>query len=83
MKEVGIDISGQFPKTLDDIPFEIDILIKMGCGVVCPFILNKYEEDRRLEDPSGKPIEEFRKTRDIIREKVVELIEKAKKQDLR
>jgi arsenate reductase (thioredoxin) len=82
MKEVCIDISDQYPKTLDDIPFDMDILIKMGCGVVCPFVPNKYEEDWGLEDPTGKPINEFRKTRDIIRVKVVELIEKAKKQYL-
>jgi arsenate reductase (thioredoxin) len=83
MKEVGIDISSQYPKTLDDIPFDMDILIKMGCDVVCPFVPNKYEEDWGLEDPTGKSIKEFRKTRDTIREKVIELIEKAKKQDLK
>lgn len=80
MKEVGIDISSHKPKTLDDIPFEMDVLIKMGCGVVCPFVPNKYEEDWGLEDPVGKPIEEFRKTRDIIEEKVKELISKKLKQ---
>lgn len=76
MKEVGIDISKNKPKLLDDIPFEIDILVKMGCGVVCPFISNQYEEDWGLEDPVGKPIEEFRKTRNIIKEKMMLLIEK-------
>jgi arsenate reductase (thioredoxin) len=76
MKEAGIDISNHNPKTLDDIPFEIDILVKMGCGIVCPFVPNKYEEDWGLEDPVGKSIEEFRKTRDIIKTKVQLLIEK-------
>lgn len=82
MKEEGVDISGHKPKLLDDIPFEIDILIKMGCGVVCPFVPNKYEEDWGLEDPVGKPIEEFRKTRDVIKAKVEELAEKARKEEL-
>lgn len=78
MKEAGVDISRNYPKTLDDIPFDVDILIKMGCGVVCPFVPNNYEEDWGLEDPVEKPIEEFRKTRDIIREKVRELVEKVR-----
>ncbi len=78
MKEAGVDISSHFPKTLDDIPYEMDILIKMGCGVVCPFVPNNHEEDWGLDDPVGKPVEDFRKTRDIIREKVMELICKAR-----
>lgn len=82
MKEAGVDLSSQYPKLLDDIPFEMDILIKMGCGVVCPFLPNKHEEDWGLEDPVGKSIEEFRKTRDIIKEKVIQLIEKVKKAEL-
>ena len=75
MKEIGIDISDQYPKTLDDIPFELDVLITMGCGVVCPFVMNKHEEDWGLPDPVGKPIEEFREVRDLIKEKVQLLIE--------
>lgn len=76
MKEAGVDISSQYPKLLDDIPYKIDILIKMGCGVVCPFLPNRHEEDWGLEDPVGKPIEEFRKTRDIIKANVLKMIEK-------
>jgi arsenate reductase len=56
----------------------MDILIKMGCGVVCPFVFNNHEEDWNLEDPVGKSIDEFRKTRDIIKEKTEKLIEKVK-----
>lgn len=82
MKEAGVDISSQYPKLLDDIPYEIDILIKMGCGVVCPFLPNRHQEDWGLEDPVGKSIEEFKKVRDIIKVKVMELIERVKKQEL-
>ncbi|MBS4023381.1 MAG: arsenate reductase ArsC [Dethiobacter sp.] len=79
MREAGVDISGHYPKLLNDIPSEIDVLITMGCGVECPYLPNKYKEDWGLDDPVGKPIEEFRRVRDIIKEKVVEL---AKKQRL-
>lgn len=74
MKEVGVDITSQIPKLLDEIPYEIDILITMGCGVECPYLPNDYRADWGLEDPVGKPIEEFRKTRDIIKVKMLELI---------
>lgn len=74
MEEAGVDMSDHFPKLLDDIPMEVDILISMGCGVICPFVLCKYEEDWGIEDPSGKPIEEFRITRDILKSKVQALI---------
>ena len=83
MMEVGIDISSQRPKLLDQIPYEIDILITMGCGVECPFLPNDYRADWGLEDPVGKPIEEFRKTRDIIHGKIIELIEKVEKEGIK
>ena len=79
MKEAGIDISGQRPKTLDEIPYELDVLIKMGCGIECPFVISRHSEDWGLPDPAGHPIEEFRRVRDIIKEKVEALIDKARK----
>lgn len=78
MEESGIDMSDHYPKLLSDIPEEIDILITMGCGVTCPYISCTHQEDWGLEDPSGGPIEGFRQTRDIIKEKVLDLIEKIK-----
>ncbi|MCK5759250.1 MAG: arsenate reductase ArsC [Clostridiales bacterium] len=74
MEEAGVNMSGHYPKLLDDIPLEVDILISMGCGVICPFVLCKYEEDWGIEDPSGKPIEEFRITRDILKNRIQTLI---------
>ncbi|MEW6623084.1 MAG: arsenate reductase ArsC [Bacillota bacterium] len=76
MKEAGVDMSGHYPKLLNDIPKEIDILITMGCNVECPYIPCSYREDWGLTDPSGGPIEDYRKTRDIIKEKVEQLIDR-------
>ena len=76
MEEGGVDMSHQRPKLLTDIPEEVDILITMGCNVVCPFIPNSHSEDWGLDDPSGGPIEEYRKTSDLIREKVEHLIKR-------
>jgi len=81
LKEIGIDIGSHRPKLLEDIPEEPDILITMGCGVVCPFIPSQYNEDWGLEDPVGKPLEEFRKVRDTIEGKVQDLIDKVRKSE--
>lgn len=82
MEEAGVDMSSHYPKLLTDIPEEVDILIKMGCGVVCPFIPTGYEEDWGLDDPSGGPIEGYSDTRDIIKEKVDELVRKVKNNEI-
>lgn len=81
MEEAGVDMSGHFPKLLTDIPEEVDILITMGCNVVCPFVPNSHSEDWGLDDPSGGPIEDYRVTRDLIRKKVEDLIIRVKKEE--
>ena len=78
MKEKGIDISGQYPKTLEEIPAKPDILITMGCSVACPFIPSSYREDWGLEDPAGGSPEKFREVRDLIEQKILELISELK-----
>lgn len=80
MDEVGVDMSDHRPKLLTDIPEEVDILITMGCNVVCPFVPNSHSEDWGLDDPSGGPIDGYRETRDLIKEKVEDLISKVKKE---
>ena len=79
MEEVGVDMGDHYPKLLSDIPEEIDILVTMGCNVVCPYVPSEHSEDWGLKDPSGGPIEGFRNTRDIIKEKVEDLIDRVKK----
>lgn len=68
----GIDMSHQQSKLVSTLP-EVDILITMGCNVQCPFVPCKHREDWGLDDPSGKPDEEFYKVIDIIEAKVKEL----------
>ena len=78
MEEAGVDMSGHHPKLLSDIQEKVDILITMGCNVECPYVPCQHREDWGLSDPSGGPIEDYRKTRDIIREKVEDLIQRVK-----
>ncbi|QOR34679.1 arsenate reductase ArsC [Clostridium sp. 'deep sea'] len=80
MQEIGIDISDQYPKLLEDIPEELDYLITMGCNVTCPFVPCKHEEDWGLQDPSGGSLEGFRLTRDLIKDKVIDLIKRVSSQ---
>ncbi|MCF6466011.1 arsenate reductase ArsC [Clostridium sp. Cult2] len=71
----------QEPKLLTDIP-EVDIVIKMGCNVVCPFLPSKHQEDWGLDDPTGKDDEEFIKTARIIEKKVKDLAERIKNKEI-
>lgn len=79
MKELSIDISAQYPKLIADIPANLDYVVSMGCGVDCPIVKGTAIIDWGLSDPSGKGIEEFRITRDIIKNKVKDLVEKINK----
>ncbi|WP_414754967.1 arsenate reductase, glutathione/glutaredoxin type [Anabaena sp. CCY 9910] len=78
MSEIGIDISSQTSKPLENFhPEEYDAVISLcGCGVNLPeaWILRDIFEDWQLDDPQGKSIETFRRVRDEIKEKVVKLI---------
>ena len=65
----------QYSKLITDLP-EIDIVIKMGCNVICPFVDGKYEEDWGLDDPTGKSDEEFEIIIAEIENKVKELSKK-------
>ena len=71
----------QKSKLLSDIP-EIDIAIKMGCNVVCPYLKADHTEDWGLEDPTGKSDEEFIKVAKAIEEKVKELAKKIKNNEI-
>ena len=71
----------QKSKLIDDIP-AIDIAIKMGCNVACPFLDSNHEEDWGLEDPTGKSDEEFIKTAKIIEKKVKDLAARIKNNEV-
>jgi len=75
MAEVGLDLSGEFPKPLTGEAVEAaDVVVTMGCGDACPYIPGKRYVDWELVDPKGLPIERVREIRDDIRMRVDELI---------
>lgn len=72
----GIDMNdGYKSKLLVDIP-QVDIVVKMGCNVACPFLPAKHTEDWGLEDPTGKGDEEFREIAIKIEDKIKNLKER-------
>jgi protein-tyrosine-phosphatase len=46
----------------------------MGCGDRCPYVRGKQREDWAIPDPKHLPPDEFRAVRDLIRERVAELV---------
>jgi arsenate reductase len=71
MNEVGVDISAERPKKLEnDMVRTSDVVITMGCGDACPIYPGKRYEDWDLEDPSGKDLETVRGIRDEISSRV-------------
>ena len=75
MQEVGIDISAERPKKLEDgMVRESDVVITMGCGDACPIYPGKRYEDWDLEDPAGKDLEVVRGIRDKISNRVASLV---------
>jgi arsenate reductase (thioredoxin) len=77
MKEIGYDLSIHHSKTLEEVklyaPF--DAVVTMGCGDACPWMPAKQFIDWQIPDPKNMNEEEFRKIRDLIKEKVKELLE--------
>ncbi len=75
MREVGIDISNQFP-----VPFTIeivqasDVVVTMGCGDACPYFPGKQYLDWELDDPHGQDLDAVRVVRDEIQRRVITLL---------
>ena len=79
MREIGIDVSKQKPKALTmEMIEKADRGITMGCGVedACPASFVPTG-DWELDDPEGKSMEEIRKIRDTIRDRVETLLKES------
>ena len=75
MTEVGIDITGEFPKPwTDEIVQAADVVVTMGCGDACPLFPGKRYEDWELTDPAGLDLASVRPIRDEIRARVENLL---------
>jgi arsenate reductase len=72
MAEDGVDISGARPKLLDPAVAErADRIITMGCDVEG---VPRIDADWGLPDPKGQPPERVREIRDMVKQKVSDLL---------
>lgn len=71
MRELGIDLADRRPQLLTrELAEQADVVVTMGCGDACPCIPGKRYTDWELPDPTGRPLEEIRATRDDIERRV-------------
>jgi protein-tyrosine-phosphatase len=76
MQEIGIDVSRRIPQPLTtELAQRADVVVTMGCGDQCPYIPGKRYVDWDLPDPKGQPIDQVRRTREEIAERVRGLLE--------
>jgi protein-tyrosine-phosphatase len=74
--EVGLDVFGVRPKGLSpEVTAGADVVVTMGCGDECPVIPGARVVDWDLDDPAGRPLEEVRRIRDEIAQRVRELLD--------
>ena len=76
MKETGYDLTRHRSKSLDQVqqfaPF--DVVVTMGCGDACPWMPAKQFIDWEIPDPKEMNESDFRKIRNLIADKVKELL---------
>ena len=76
MNKLNYNLSKHDSKSLKDVelfaPF--DVVITMGCGDACPWMPAKQFIDWQIPDPRNMDTEEFNRVRDLIKEKVIDLL---------
>ena len=76
MGELGIDLSGQRPQKLtEQLATDAFLLVTMGCGDECPYVPGLKRDDWPLDDPKGQPLEQVRRIRDEVHDRVAALVD--------
>ena len=75
MKEVGYDLTTHESKSIDQFEGQdIDAAVTMGCGDACPLVKARRREEWQIPDPKDMSPERFREVRNLIEQKVRELL---------
>mgnify|MGYP001773542888 CR=1 FL=1 len=83
MLEEGIDISHKKPQMMTrELQEKADIAIIVCSGSLCPVVYTRHVEEWNMPDPAKMPLEEGRKIRDEIKNRVLEFIERIKRGDV-
>jgi arsenate reductase len=76
MREEGIDLSSSRPQRLTEgLAKQGSMLVTMGCGDQCPYLPGLQRDDWPIPDPQGLPLPEVRRIRDVIRQRVQQLLD--------
>jgi len=75
MRELGIDLTGHEPRQLERADLEwADLVVRMGCGEMCPVIPGRRYLDWNVQDPNETSPEVTRRIRDEIAGRVGALL---------
>jgi protein-tyrosine-phosphatase len=81
MQEEGIDISHKKPQPMTrELQERAEVAIIVCSGSLCPVVYTKRVEEWNMPDPAKMPLDEARKIRDAIKAKVLDLVERLKKE---
>ena len=81
MQEEGIDISRKKPQPMTrELQEKAEVAIIVCSGNLCPVVYTRRVEEWNMPDPAKMPLEEARKIRDAIKAKVLDLVERLKKE---
>jgi len=76
MAELNYDLNTHDSKSLQEVPQEeYDYVVTMGCGDECPWIPAQHRLDWDVPDPRNMEMDEFDRVRDLIEQKVKDLLQ--------
>lgn len=77
MREKGINLGSKKPKSIAGfLNQKFDFVVTMGCGDTCPIVPAGKVIDWSIEAPNGNDMNQYRRIRDSIEEKVKELVKR-------
>ena len=81
MQEEGIDISHKKPQPMTrELQEKAEVAIIVCSGSLCPVVYARHVEEWNMPDPAKMPLDEARKVRDAIKAKVLNLVERLKRE---
>ncbi len=75
LAECGITLRTGYPKPLtDEVVRAADVVVTMGCGDTCPVLPGRRYLDWDVADPIDRPIDDVRRIRDDLEQRVLGLL---------
>ena len=76
MKAVGYDLRWHISQAVDALPvMQYDLVVTMGCGDTCASVAAPQRRDWNIPDPKDMDMPHFDEVRDMIKQKVLGLVE--------